>query len=243
MKSKSISIQNKVNFCLVSREGSGEWLQGIISFIDIESKDVEVFLSDEHIYNSFSPGNKVAIKSLSNRNEFLLSGCINKIASSVHKKALIIKIDDIKEYIDYRKSERYYVNYDAGITSGKGSKSEANILDISLGGVLLISDCALEEGENINVEVFSDPENPILFSGKVIRKQKFKKAYKYGVIIENVEAQSKSLLDALIKLLRAKKTEIEHAWKVFKRVKYALYTISVLLIFLLVFIALTSKGM
>lgn len=240
---RSISRQNKVNFCLISVKNRDEWIQGIISYIDTAARNINVFLSDEHLQKYFSAGDKVVIKSLGNRNEFQFSGSVRKIASSVYKKALIIKIDDIREYIDYRKDERYYVKFDAFIITSEGKKSRANILDISLGGVSVVSDGHFMENETVNVEILSDPENPIMFVGKIIRRKKNKRVFKYGIMIEDMEESSEKLLDVLVKLLRARKTALEHSWKVFKRIRLLLYPASALLVFFLVFVYLASKGM
>ena len=243
MKDRSVSKQNKVNFCLVSAKNGSKWVQGIISYINIGSKDIEVFLSDEDMQNLYSKGDRVVIKSLNNQNEFLFSGSVRKIASSLHKKALIIKIDNIREYINYRENERYYVNFDAFIITPDGGRNRANIMDISLGGISMISDGRMREDSTVDVEIVSDPENPIALSGKIIRKKRYKRVFKYGIIIEKMDEHSENLLDALIKLLRSKKTDLEHSWKIFKRIRLAVYSISALIAFFVVFISLASKSM
>ncbi len=243
MKDRSVSKQNKVNFCLVSAKNDSKWVQGIISYINISSKDIEVFLSDEDMQNLYSKGDRVIIKSLNNQNEFLFSGSVRKIASSLHKKALIVKIDNIREYINYRENERYYVNFDAFIITPDGGRNRANIMDISLGGISMISDGHMRENSTVDVEIVSDPENPIALRGKIIRKKRYKRVFKYGIIIEKMDEHSENLLDALIKLLRSKKTDLEHSWKIFKRIRLAVYSISALIAFFVVFIALASKSM
>jgi hypothetical protein len=67
-------------------KNDSKWVQGIISYINISSKDIEVFLSDEDMQNLYSKGDRVIIKSLNNQNEFLFSGSVRKMLHHCIKK-------------------------------------------------------------------------------------------------------------------------------------------------------------
>lgn len=242
MKVQPISRQNKVSFCLISNGSNDIWSQGLISYVNTDKKIVEIFLSANPLQDSFKAQDTVTVKSLDNQKGFLFSGRIKKAASSIYQKTLTVKIDDIKDFYNYRKDERYYVKFDASIRVPGRLENKANIIDISLGGVSLATDGKFTANTPVIVEVLVDPENPIAFSGNVLRRSRYRRFYKYGIMIEDIEDKDNKLLSELIKLLRMKKTRLAHKWKIINLIRYTLYSASAFLAFLVVFVILASKG-
>jgi len=91
--------------------------------------------------------------------------------------------------------------------------------------------------------MFVTPKITISFTGKVIRRIADKKGgYNYGVQLVDIDDANHNLLFELIEYLQTQKKHLAQEWKMFNRLKYSVYAISIFGIFLLIFIVFASKA-
>jgi len=228
--------------CKVLINNDSDWIHGIISFINLKKNIVEIFLSSENLKEKFNEGSTVTIKFIKDESEYILSGCITRKILSIHKQAIVVKIDEIQKFANNRKHERFHAKFSAVIKTGDGRTIPSVLGDISLGGILLLTNASLGSGENILIEIAVSDKIPVSFKGKVVRKLQNKKLNSYGIQIETIDAVNKSQLNEVIDLLIAKKDHIAHEWKIFNRIKYTVYAVSMAAIFFIIFVILASVG-
>lgn len=242
MGNKLSSKDKTVIFCKISLAEGEEWFHGIISYVNMKKNILEIFLSAENLRNRFKEGCQVIIKSLNEDNVSLFTGTVCKKVKSIHKQAIIIKFDAAENFSNVRKHERFHVNYAATARSKSGNLHPSLLSDISMGGAMLFSKDSMEEGENVSVEIFITAKNSICFEAGIIRRSPLKDGYKYGLKLEKIDDKNKPLFNELIEYLTVQKEQIAYEWKIFKRVKHIIYTISILAVFFLVFVVLEAEG-
>ncbi|MCX7746609.1 MAG: PilZ domain-containing protein [Clostridia bacterium] len=208
----------------------------------MEKKVVEVFLSAHHMKEFFKEGNKVIIKSLNDGNEFLFSGHVTKKVLSIRKQAVIIKMDEIKKFFNLRNNERFHVRYPATIKASGKTPEPAVLLDISLGGTLITSNASFNEKESVHIEILYTNNKVLNFLGRILRKQQLKDGFKYGIGVQSIDNENSLVLNELIEYLTYQKKQIARELKIFKRVKYTVYVISIIVIFFTVFVMMAAEG-
>jgi len=230
-------------FCRVSINNDEKWVHGIITYINMEKNIAEIFLSAKYFKSYFNEGSKIVVKSLDENIETLFSGSVSKKVISIRKQAITIQINKVLSYNNQRKYEMFRVNYPCRIRYEENVSYIASISDISLGGGLIHSDDLFEEGKNIGIDMFVTPKITISFTGKVIRRIADKKGgYNYGVQLVDIDDANHNLLFELIEYLQTQKKHLAQEWKMFNRLKYSVYAISIFGIFLLIFIVFASKA-
>ncbi|GAE89053.1 type IV pilus assembly PilZ [Acetivibrio straminisolvens JCM 21531] len=230
-------------FCRVSINNDEKWVHGIITYINLDKNIAEIFLSAKYFKSYFSEGSKIVIKSLDENCETLFTGSVSKKVISIRKQAITIQISKVLSYNNQRKHERFRVNYSCRVRYEENISYIANISDISLGGGLIHSDDFFEEGRKIDIDVFVTPKITISFTCKIIRRIANKSGgYSYGVQLANIDDENYNLLSELIEYLQTQKKHLAQEWNMFNRLKYSVYAISILGIFLLIFVVFASKA-
>lgn len=230
-------------FCRVSTNNDEKWVHGIITYINLDNSIAEVFLSAKYFKNYLKEGSKIVIKSLDDYSETLFTGRISRKVISIRKQAITIQIGKVMNYDNQRKHERFQVNYPCRIRYEKNISYIATISDISLGGGLIYSDDLFEEGREVDIDIFVTPEVTISFMCRIIRRIKNRNVgFSYGVQLTEIDEDNHNLLFELIEYLEAQKKHLIREWKLFNRLKYSVYTISILGIFLLFFLVFASKA-
>jgi len=230
-------------FCRVSINNDEKWVHGIITYINLDKNIAEVFLSAKYFKSYFNEGSKIVIKSLDENSETLFTGSVSKKVISIRKQAITIQINKVLSYSNQRKHERFRVNYPCRIRYEENVSYIASVSDISLGGGLIYSDDLFEEGKEVGIDVFVTSKISISFTCKIIRRIANKNGgYNYGVQLIDVDKENHNLLFELIEYLQTQKKLLAREWNMFNRLKYSVYAISILGIFLLIFIVFASKA-
>ena len=234
--SKNTHPQTDSNiFCKVSINNDGNWIYGIITYINLDKNIAEIFLPARFFKKYLKEGSKVLVKAINDNNETLFSGSITRKVISIRKQAVTIQLDSIMSFENKRNYERFYVNYPCKIRDDSISYM-ATLADISFRGGLVYTENILEEGKYVNLDVYLNPTMTLTFSGRITRKLKDKnRGYCYGIELTKIDEENSILLNELIECLVNKREQIAYEWKVFKRLKYAIYAISLLAIFMTVF--------
>lgn len=231
-------------FCRVSINNDEKWVHGIITYISFDKNMAEVFLSAKYFKNYFNEGSKIVIKSLDENSETLFTGSVSRKVISIRKQAITIQINKVLGYNNQRKYERFGVDYSCRIRYEENISYIASISDISLGGGLIYSDDLFEEGKEVDIDVFVTSKISISFTGRIIRRIANKNGgYSYGVQLIDIDDENYSLLFDLIEYLQTQKKHLTKEWDMFNKLKYSLYTISILGIFVLIFVVFASKAL
>ena len=231
-------------FCKISIDNDEKWVHGIITYMNLPNNIVEVFLSIKYFENYLNEGSKILIKSLAEDSETLLSGRITKKVISIRKQSITVQIDNISHFDNNRKYERYHVNYSCSINTKKNMSSPATITDLSISGGLFFSREDFDINSIVDTNIYISSTLTLKFAALIIRKQKVKdNGFRYGFHINEIDQDSNSLLGELIEYLIIQKKHVVYEWKIFKRLKYTVYTISLLSIFILIFLILASKAL
>ncbi|TYQ15392.1 UNVERIFIED_CONTAM: PilZ domain-containing protein [Acetivibrio alkalicellulosi] len=231
-----------VTFCKVSIDNDKKWIHGIITYINFEKNIAEIFLSARHFKNHLREGNKILIKSLSDNNETLFSASITRKVISIRKQSITVQIDKIMSFQNQRKFERFHLNYPCKVSYGS-IEHEAILSDISFGGGMLHTDAFIYDNSIINLEVYVSSEITINLIGKTVRKENTGNSdLTYGVELVDIDEQNNMLLSELISFLTEEKNHIAKEWRIFNMLKYTVYTISVVSIFIVVFIFFVSEA-
>lgn len=229
-------------FCRVSINDNSDWVQGIITYINLDKNIAEIFLPAKSFREYLSEGTNVIVKSMSQNNEILFYGSIAKKVISIKKQAITIQIDKVLNFENNRKYERFNVNFDCALSTSKG-EYKGKLVDISLSGCMVYTNEPIDEVSNeaITVKTLISPEAELIFQTNVLRTKKARNnKYSYGLQMCNIDNNNNLMLNELIAHLVKQKINIEREWKIFNRLKYSLYTVSVLLVFFIVFYIFAS---
>lgn len=228
-------------FCRVSINDNQNWVHGIVTYINLDKNIAEIFLPARYFKEYLSEGNKITVKSMDQNNEILFYGSIARKVISIKKQAITIQIDKVLNYENNRKYERFNVNYDCIITTPKGQYT-GKMIDISLSGCMIYTNEPIEEASNVTVKSFISPEAELTFQTNVLRRNSLKSnRYSYGLQMYSIDNNNNIMLNELIAHLIKQKNYIEHEWKIFNRLKYSVYTVSILLVFFIVFYIFASS--
>jgi hypothetical protein len=238
---KNSSDQKKSTiFCRISIENNQNWIHGIITYINLEKGVAEIFLPSRIFKENLLEGSNVTIKSMDQNNEILFLGSIAKKVISIKKQAVTVQIDKVLNFENKRKYERFNVNYDCLLSTSKGEFT-GKMIDISLYGCMVYSNEVIEEAANVIVTSFIAPETELVFQTKVLRSKKLRNnTYSYGLQTYKIDNDNNIMLNELIACLIKQREHIEHEWKVFNRLKYSVYSATVLFVFFLVFYIFAS---
>lgn len=213
-------------FCRIYIENTGNWIDGVLTYVNLEKNVADIFLSVRHFRSLLSEGSKLIIKSLDSNQEFIFTGTVSKKVISIRKQSITLKIDEVVKFDNERLFERFHCNYPAIIKQNKNSNPSSGILvDISSGGILISSPMSYEPNTAINLEIFFATEQPITFVGRILRKSANRIGFSYGIIIEEIDNENAVQLNKLIENLVMDKKGIFEEFRVFKRLKTAVYVV------------------
>lgn len=232
---KSTDQKKSTIFCRISIDNNQNWINGIITYINLEKGVAEIFLPSKLFRENLLEGSNVTIKSMDQNNEILFCGSIAKKVISIKKQAVTVQIDKVLNFENKRKYERFNVEYDCLLATSKG-EFIGKIVDISLSGCMVHTNVEIEEDSNVIVTIFITPETELIFQTKVLRGKKLRNhTYSYGLLTHKIDNDNNILLNELIACLIKQKELIENEWKVFNRFKYSVYSATILFIFFIVF--------
>lgn len=242
MPKKLKDSKSSTIFCRVSIDNDPNWVHGIVTYINLDKSIAEIFLPARYFKEYISEGSKITVKSMDQNNEILFYGNIARKVRSIKKQAITIQIDKVLNYENNRKYERFNVNYDCFIVTPKGEYS-GNMVDISLSGCMVYTNEPIEEASNVTVKALISPEAELTFQTNVLRRKSLKSnKYSYGLQMCSIDNDNNIMLNELISHLVKQKNHIADEWKIFNRLKYSIYTISVLLVFFIVFYIFASTA-
>lgn len=220
-------------FCRLSIGDETNWIDGILTYVDIEKGVAEVFLSSKYFRSYFDEGSQLIVKSLDDTEEYVFTGTISNRVISIRKQSISIQIDNVIKFANYRQFVRYKASYPTIIKQSKNKTCSALLSDISSGGMLLSSPESFETNASINIEIFFSPDSSLKFVGRIIRKISRKNGFSYGVAIEEIDIENHILLNKLIDNLMSEKKHIFQEWKVVSLIKNSVNFMAIIFIIIL----------
>lgn len=207
-------------FCKVFTQNEKEWSYGIITRLNLEDKQVTVFIALEYLEKLFKEGDKVIIKSLKDDYKVNITGTIRQRVVSLLEQSITVEIDNVKDYINFRQHERFKVNSSAVIKDDNGNVP-AILEDISLGGCLLFSEAQFGDNECIDIDILGPNGRSFSFSGKISRKTQHSSGYKYAIQIEDMDESSKEMFSVFIEFLALQKKHTKGELDLVKKSNYS----------------------
>ncbi len=228
MKDILIDQKTPTTFCKISFDDGDRWIHGIITYISTEKNIAEIFISAKYFCNYFSKGDRVIVKSLTENNEALFTGRIDKKIISIRKQSVTIRIDSALEFLNNRKYERFEVNYPTIIAVDKANKFSGIVSNISFGGIEVVTNTGLKEDSKVFIEISITNNKKISFIGLILRSQKVRNSHVYAIQIEEINEFNSNLLDELLGYLILNKNHIVYEFNIFNKLKFSIYIISAL---------------
>jgi hypothetical protein len=217
-------IRDDSLFCRIYIENTGKWIDGILTYVNLNKNVADIFVPNRHFRSFLSEGCKVIVKSLDSNSEYIFSGTISHKIVSIRKQSVTFKIDDVVKFDNERLFERFICHYPSILKLTKSQFSSSGILlDISSGGILIASPSVFEPNSTVNVEIFFANEHPIAFTARILRKNQSKIGYNYGMIIEDINNENAIILNKLIENLVSEKRSIINELRFFKKMKNIVY--------------------
>lgn len=241
MPKKNSSQEDSIIYCRVCINNSDEWVHGILTYINVNRGIAEIFLPARYFKEYLAQGNCVTVKSMDQNNEILFYGNIAKKVISIKKQSITVQIDKVLNFENNRKYERFNVNFYCIILTPDGEYS-GKMMDISLNGCMIYTNYPLADNSDITIKSYISPGTELVFHTKVLHQKDSKdNIYSYGFQMSGIDNDNNIVLNELIAHLVAQKNHIEHEWKIFNRLKYSVYSVSVAVVFFIVFYIFASN--
>lgn len=141
----------------------------------------------EHIQETlFFPEDHLVINYSDNKELYVMSGTVTDVFN-LYPLVLKVVINNVEKLKDLRKHERYYVSLTSNIkVAGFITPVFAVVKNISSGGIKVNCKDQLTYEDVLEVEVVLDRTNKLVFSGVIVRKNKVKDYYEYGIEIRGI---------------------------------------------------------
>ena len=159
--------------------------------------EVKEFLNETLIF----PEDHVVVNYSDARELYVLSGTISRVFS-VNPLILNVFINSIEKMNNLRKYQRFYVSLTANIkVAGYRNPIFAVVKNLSSGGIKVNCNEKLIPEDILDVEVILDRTNTLSFKGAVVRKNKIKDYYEYGIEIQGMSESNIKCLYHYLKWL------------------------------------------
>jgi hypothetical protein len=156
-------------------------VNGVI--IDVESQYVKLKFRTEFPELDFFENDPIVLNFMDNETLYVLSGNILNIESYT-PLTMTISVDTIEKKESLRKNERFHVSLAGKIKVDTIAEPAFCIVkNLSLGGVKVNSKYALENKQDVQLDLMIDDYYSICINGRIVRKNEVKDFYEYGIEI------------------------------------------------------------
>ncbi|WP_010244070.1 PilZ domain-containing protein [Acetivibrio cellulolyticus] len=149
----------------------------------------------------FFPGDHVAVNYSDSKELYVITGEIKTI-HSMSPLELTVTTNHVEKLKDLRKYERYYVSLMANINiPGLVNRVFAVVKNLSTGGIKVNCSEYLSTEETMEIEVVLDRTNKMTFTGAIVRREKCKGYFEYGIEIRGISESNLKCLHHYINWL------------------------------------------
>lgn len=166
--------------------------------LDVSDTEIKLLANERTPDLSIFPGDPVVFSFSSSQELYVVGGEVGQILQ-LDPLEVVIKVIKLEKMKDSRKCERYFVSM-AGDIKAVGIQEAifAIVKNISLGGIKINCKVDIQMEEFIDVVVKVDKTNKLTFKGRVVRKNKLRDFYEYGIEIQEMHESSSKVLHGLI---------------------------------------------
>lgn len=188
--------------------GSDTWIANIIE--NVKNDIVYIPINDEYFKEDILNEDSIVIEFADHEKQYIIDGRILDI-DIVNTQTISIKILKVAVYENDRKSERYYINLGANVSSASSQAGSTSIVtNISTNGVYFISKQKFKKGEAATIEILVHQDKILTFKGEIIRSEACKYGQEHAIrLFENKEISRNiedliGIIDSKITKLRSK---------------------------------------
>ncbi|MCX7749709.1 MAG: PilZ domain-containing protein [Clostridia bacterium] len=154
--------------------------------MNVNDTSLNLSLESEIHATVFYPEDPVVVHYTSSQDLYVMGGELSAI-EAINPVVVNVRINKIEKMKDLRKSQRYYVSLAANIKIlGIIDPVFSIIKNISLGGVKLYCKESVLLEDILDLVVPLDKSSKLNFKGKVVRKNKLRDFFEYGIEIMDI---------------------------------------------------------
>lgn len=159
---------------------SNEWITNIVYKIFLEENEIEIALDDRYLSSLIMVGDDMQLTQTINGFEFIIDCMITQIKIEP-TRTVLLKVENVKKIQNFRKDERYSVNYATTIQSF----SEENgvfgvVVNISVSGLAFVCRNNFVPGEMVRLSIML-PASTFTIDAEIMRVTDTDKGNEYGV--------------------------------------------------------------
>lgn len=191
----------------IKQKDQNVWVKSIV--LNVHGKFIEVKQIEQFLSSAVMAGDTLQCMVIDEKNIYLMDSTVYNI--KLITGSIVLEVHDLKTLANERKHKRYNALLSATFhEAGKLKEYYSVVLNISLFGLCIITNCELKQGDIIEVSI-NNPDTTLIYLQCVVKwsvDQGQKKLY--GLSIEDIDEKNKFLLTDLIdKLEMFEKNQIK----------------------------------
>lgn len=191
----------------IKQKDQNVWVKSIV--LNVHGKFIEVKQIEQFLSSAVMAGDTLQCMVIDEKNIYLMDSTVYNI--KLITGSIVLEVHDLKTLANERKHKRYNALLSATFhEAGKLKEHYSVVLNISLSGLCIITNCELKQGDIIEVSI-NNPDTTLIYLQCVVKwsvDQGQKKLY--GLSIEDIDEKNKFLLTDLIdKLEMFEKNQIK----------------------------------
>ncbi|HAA25047.1 MAG TPA: hypothetical protein DCE11_02845 [Ruminiclostridium sp.] len=191
----------------IKQKDQNVWVKSIV--LNVHGKFIEVKQIEQFLSSAVMAGDTLQCMVIDEKNIYLMDSTVYNI--KLITGSIVLEVHDLKTLANERKHKRYNALLSATFhEAGKLKEYYSVVLNISLSGLCIITNCELKQGDIIEVSI-NNPDTTLIYLQCVVKwsvDQGQKKLY--GLSIEDIDEKNKFLLTDLIdKLEMFEKNQIK----------------------------------
>lgn len=159
---------------------ASEWIPNIINKICFEKNELEIVLDDRYLTSLVMVGDCIQLTQTIGGYEYIINCTITQI-SIEPKRVIVLKVNDTKKIQNFRRDERYSVNYATTIQSFSEEEGVFGVVvNISISGLAFVSRNNFVPGEMVRLSIML-PSSTFTIDAEIMRVSDSEKGNEYGV--------------------------------------------------------------
>jgi len=159
---------------------ANDWIPNIVYKIYFEKNEFEIALDDRYISSLIMVGDDMQITQTIDGYEYIINCMITQI-SIEPKRIILLKVNNIKKVQNFRKDERYSVNYATTIQSFAEQEGVFGVVvNISISGLAFVCRNTFIPGEMVRLSIML-PSSTFTIDAEIMRVSDSDKGNEYGV--------------------------------------------------------------
>ena len=159
---------------------ANDWIPNIVHRLFADENEIEIALDDRYLTSLIMVGDTMQVTQTIEGYEYIISCTITQI-SIEPKRVILLRVDDIKKIQNFRKDERYSVNYATTIQSFSEVDGVFGVvINISISGLAFVCRTSFMPGEIVRLSIML-PSSTFTIDAEIMRVSDSDKGNEYGV--------------------------------------------------------------